>query len=149
MNEVPASSGSVIVERDVPHPPDKVWRALTQPHLIVEWLADIDFQPVPGHQFAVRIDPQPGRSFVFECEVTAIEHGRVLAYSWNTPADGNRPGLATIVTWRLTPVPGGTRLRMEQSGFRADQPHFYHGASMGWPRFIARLEALLARPESG
>lgn len=144
MNDDSIDTRSVIVERELPHPPEKVWRALTQPHLIKEWLATIDFNAVAGHRFTVQIDPQPDRSFVFDCEVTVVEANKVLCYVWNSVGHQTGKGLRSSVTWHLTAIPTGTRLRMEQSGFEPDQPLFYHGARMGWPQFIERLEQLLA-----
>ena len=47
---------SVVVEREIPYPPEKIWRALTQPHLIEEWLMKNDFNPVVGHRFKLRGD---------------------------------------------------------------------------------------------
>ena len=145
MNEASTGSHSVVVERELSHPPEKVWRALTQPHLMEEWLAKIDFDPVEGHRFSVQIAPQPGRAFAFECEVVTVEANRVLTYTWSSSDGDSGTGLRTAVTWTLTPTPKGTRLRMEQSGFESNQPLYFHGAKLGWPRFISSLEAVLAR----
>lgn len=125
---------SVVVERDIPHPPEKIWRALTQPHLIAEWLMKNDFRPVPGHRFTMS-----GDWGSVDCRVTAVEPERTLSYSWAAF------GLESIVTWTLTPTGGGTHLRMEQSGFRPDQPQFHQGAQANWPRFLTALEQVLAR----
>jgi uncharacterized protein YndB with AHSA1/START domain len=124
---------SVIIERDFPYPPDRIWRALTQPHLIQEWLMKNDFQPVLGHRFELQ-----GDWGAVACKVLEIEPARTLAYSW----DAN--GLESVVTWTLTPSASGTSLRMEQSGFQTDQEPFYQGAKAGWPRFYAALEQVLA-----
>lgn len=125
-------TGSVIVERDLPHPPEKVWRALTTNHLIAEWLMETDFRPEPGHRFGFT-----QAWGTIECEVLTAEPGRALAYSWGDHE------LETVVTWTLTPVPGGTHLRMEQTGFRKGQARYFGGAQAGWPRFIDALEHLL------
>lgn len=140
-----ASMQPIVVEKEMAHPPEKVWRALTQPHLIEEWMAATDFKPEMGHRFSLRIDPQPDRSFTFDCVVTAVEPPRLLSYSWDSADDGTASGLRSVVTWTLTPTAGGTRLRMEQSGFKPGQAQFYHGARMGWPAFLARLEVVLDR----
>lgn len=136
---------SVVVERELSHPPEKVWRALTQPHLIAEWLAKIDFDAAPGFRFTAQINPQPGKSFIFDCEVIAVEPNKLLTYAWNADGDGSGRGLRSTVTWQITATPGGTLLRMEQSGFEPDQPLYYYGAQLGWPQFISNLEHLLAR----
>ena len=56
MNEASTETRSVVVEREIPHPPEKIWRALTQPHLIEEWLMKNDFKPAVGHRFNLRGD---------------------------------------------------------------------------------------------
>lgn len=138
-----AEARTVVVIREIPHPPEKVWRALTEPHLIAEWLAKTDFEAVTGHRFTVKITPQPGNSFAFDCEVRTVEHNKVLVYSWDSADAESGKGLRSSVTWELTATTEGTLLRMEQSGFGPDQPLYYHGARMGWPQFVAKLEALL------
>jgi uncharacterized protein YndB with AHSA1/START domain len=127
---------SVVVERDIAHPPEKIWRALTQPHLIEEWLMKNDFKPVVGHGFNLRADWG-----AVECRVMAVEPNKTLSYTWGAY------GLESVVTWTLTPTSTGTHLRMEQSGFRPDQQQAYGGAKAGWPRFFANLEQVLARVE--
>ena len=128
---------SVIVERQMPHAPEKVWRALTQGALIEEWLMKNDFQPVVGHKFTFRSEPMPQWDGVIEAEVTEVESHTRLSYTWSAL------GLQSVVTWTLTPVAGGTHLRMEQSGFRLDQETAYRGANYGWQRFLGNLERVL------
>ena len=134
MNEGSTGTRAVVIEREFRHPADKIWRALTQPHLIEEWLMKTSFAPVLGHRFDFRADWGS-----VDCEVLAIEPNRTLSYTWGDH------DLKSVVTWTLTPTDGGTRLRMEQTGFQPDQPRYYHGARAGWPRFLAALEQLLAR----
>ena len=124
----------VVVERELPHPPEKIWRALTQPHLIEEWLMKNDFEPVVGHRFNFRADWG-----AVDCQVLAVEPNKMVSYSWGAY------GLGSVVTWTLTPTSAGTHLRMEQSGFPPDQPQYYQGAKAGWPRFFAALEQVLTR----
>ncbi|HSV04169.1 MAG TPA: SRPBCC domain-containing protein [Phenylobacterium sp.] len=134
MSEASSETRSVVVERELPHPPQKVWRALTEPHLIDEWLMKTDFEPAAGRRFTLR-----GDWGSVDCRVLAVEPHRRLSYTWDAM------GLESVVTWTLTPVGGGTRLVMEQSGFRADQQQAYQGAGFGWRRFFGSLEQLLAR----
>ena len=124
---------SVVVERDIPFPPDKIWRALTQPHLIEEWLMKNDFNPVVGHRFNLR-----GDWGAVDCQVTAVEPNKALSYTWGAL------GLESVVTWTLTSTSTGTHLRMEQSGFRPDQQQAYQGAKYGWQKFFAALERVVA-----
>ena len=143
MKEAATETLSVVVERDMPFPPERIWRALTQPHLIAEWLMHNDFAPAVGHRFTLRGD----WGGVLDCEVLAIEANRSLSYSWDFAHDDPAYGLKSIVTFTLTPTPGGTRLRMEQEGFRPDQRQARGGARAGWPQFLAKLEVVLSRPE--
>ncbi len=142
MNDTSTETRSVVVERELPHPPEKVWRALTQPHLIEEWLMKNEFEPVVGHRFNLRADWG-----VVECQVVAVEPNKSLSYTWDAARGGAASDLKSVVTWTLTPTRSGTHLRMEQAGFRPDQPQYYGGARQGWPRFFAALEHLLARTD--
>ena len=134
---------SVVVERDLPFSLERIWRALTQPHLIEEWLMKIDFKPVVGHSFNLRGD----WGGVLDCEVLAIEPHKKLTYTWNFTHEEAAFNLTSVVTFTLTPTPTGTHLRMEQSGFRPDQPQAYGGAKHGWQQFFANLEQTLAKFE--
>ena len=139
MNDVPASR-SVIVERLMPHPPEKIWRALTQPQLVGEWLMKNDFEPRVGHRFNFRAEPQGGWNGVTDCEVLEVEPLSRLVYSWNASGEQAATGIKSIVTWTLTPAEGGTQVRMEQAGFRPEDENFYRGASYGWQQMVAGLE---------
>jgi uncharacterized protein YndB with AHSA1/START domain len=136
MNEAAAETRSVVVEREIAHPPEKIWRALTQPHLIEEWLMKNDFEPVMGRRFNLRGDWGSA-----DCQVLAVEPNKTLSYTWDAM------GLESVVTWTLTPTSTGTRLRMEQAGFRPDQQQAYQGATYGWRQFFAKLEEVLARTD--
>jgi len=129
---------SVVIEREMPHPPEKIWRALTQGPLIEEWLMKNDFQPVVGHRFSFRATPVPNWNGVVECEVLVVEPNSRLSYSWGSM------GLGTVVTWTLTPTQGGTHVRMEQTGFRSEEDANYKGATYGWRKFMGGLERVVA-----
>jgi uncharacterized protein YndB with AHSA1/START domain len=131
---------SVAVERDIPFPPEKIWRALTQPHLIQEWLMKNDFAPVIGHQFKLRGD----WGGVLDCEVLAIEPNKSLSYTWNHAHSDAAFNLQSVVTFTLTPTRAGTLLRVEQAGFKPDQKQAYGGARLGWKQFLEKLQSLLA-----
>jgi uncharacterized protein YndB with AHSA1/START domain len=134
---------SVVAEREISHPPEKLWRALTQPHLIEEWLMKNDFKPVVGHRF--NLSGEWGG--VLDCEVLAIEPNKALSYTWNFKHADAAFNLTSVVTFTLTPTSMGTLLRMEQSGFRPDQTQAYGGARAGWQQFFAKLEEVLARAD--
>lgn len=143
MTERAADVRSVVVEREIAHPPEKIWRALTRPHLIAEWLMKNDFAPVVGHRFNLRGD----WGGVLDCEVLAIEPNRMLSYTWNFAHDDAAYRLQSVVTFTLTPTGAGTRLRMEQVGFRPEQKQAFGGAKAGWQQFFEKLEQLLARTD--
>jgi uncharacterized protein YndB with AHSA1/START domain len=136
MTQTATETRSVVVEREIAFPPEKIWRALTQPHLIEEWLMKSDFAPVVGHEFKFTADWGS-----VDGQVREVEPNRTLVYTWEAM------GLESIVTWTLTPTPKGAHLRMEQSGFRADQEQAVRGAMVGWQRFFANLEQVVSRPD--
>jgi uncharacterized protein YndB with AHSA1/START domain len=119
------------------HPQEKIWRALTEGPLIAEWLMSNDFQAVVGHRFTLRATPVPNWNGIIECEVLLVEPGSRLSYSWGAL------GLGSVVVWTLTPTGTGTHVRMEHSGFGADQDAAYKGANYGWRKFIGNLERLV------
>ncbi len=143
MSDTAPETRSVVVERDIPHPPERIWRALTQPHLIEEWLMKNDFSPVKGLRFNLRGD----WGGVLDCEVLAVEPNRTLSYTRNFAHDDPAYNMQSVVTFTLTPTSTGTHLRMEQSGFRPEQRQAYGGARAGWQQFLAKLEQLLARTD--
>src|SRR5262245_29702493 len=136
MSAVADSTQSSVEERLMPHSPEKVWRALTQSELIAAWLMPNDFKPEVGHRFTFRSDPQPGWTGITNCEVKVVEPLRRLVCTWGDGTETDS-GLKTVVTWTLTPEAGGTRVRMEQSGFRPEDGAAWRGASYGWRRLVA------------
>jgi uncharacterized protein YndB with AHSA1/START domain len=139
---VPASeTRSVVVEREFPHAADKLWRALTQPHLMQEWLMKNDFAPQVGHKF--KLSGEWGG--VLDCEVLEIEPKRTLSYTWDFDHADAAYNLKSVVTFTLTPTATGTMLRMEQAGFRTDQKQALGGAHAGWKQFFDKLDALLTK----
>ena len=143
MTNTATETRTVVVEREMQHPPEKLWRALTQPHLMEEWLMKNDFKPAVGHRFNLRGD----WGGVLDCEVLGIEPNKELSYTWNFKHADAAFDLQSVVTFTLTPTRTGTLLRMEQSGFRPDQQQAYQGAKHGWSRFFANLEQVLARTD--
>jgi uncharacterized protein YndB with AHSA1/START domain len=134
MTEAAADLRTVTVEREIGYPPERIWRALTQPHLLQEWLMQSDFAPEMDREFTFR-----GDWGSVACRVLEVDPPRALSYSWDAM------GLESVVTWTLTPTARGTRLRMDQTGFRKDQEQAYQGAKFGWRRMIDTLEQVLAR----
>lgn len=138
MTQPDTAARSVIIEREFPHPPEKVWKALTESSLIEQWLMKNDFQPLPGRAFTLRADPVPNWNGIIECQVVAVEPCKTLSYTWGTF------GMATEVTFTLTPTAAGTHLRMEHSGFGPDREANYKGAQYGWQKFLGQLDHVIA-----
>lgn len=132
---------SVVIERDIAHPPEKLWRALTEPHLMEEWLMKNDFAAQVGHRFNLRGD----WGGVLDCEVLEVDPYETLAYSWNFKHEDEAYNLESTVTFTLTPTRTGTHLRMEQAGFRPNQKQALGGAFAGWTTMLDKLDAVVAR----
>lgn len=131
---------TVTLERDYPQPPDRLWRALTQPHLIAEWLMPNDFKPEADHPFTLKGE----WGGVIECRVIEVTPMTRLSYAWNFNAEEAAYNLRSTVTFRLEPTATGTKLTMEQTGFRPEQTQAFHGARAGWAAFLDRLAAVAA-----
>jgi uncharacterized protein YndB with AHSA1/START domain len=134
MTETATSTRTLTIERELPHPPEKVWRALTESPLIEEWLMGNDFEPQVGHRFKFRSTPVPNWNGIIDSQVLIIEPVSRLSYSWGTM------GMDSVVTWTLTPTASGTHVRMEHSGFPSEESASYKGAKYGWTNFIGKLE---------
>ena len=131
---------SLSLEFDLPHPPEKVWRALTEPALLAEWLLPVlDLRLEPGAAFTFTTQTREGWDGTVSCRFVEIEPHRKLAYTWSVPF------LHTVVTFTLTPTPSGTRLSVVQSGFAPTQKREFGGARYGWTMMGGRLVDLLAR----
>jgi uncharacterized protein YndB with AHSA1/START domain len=131
---------SISFEFDLHHAPQKVWRALTDPELLAEWLLPVvELELAPGSAFTFNAPPQPGWDGTVNCRFLEIEAQRKLSYAWVAG------GMNTVVTFTLTPTASGTRLSLVQSGFTPDQKKNFGGARYGWRMMGGRLVDLLAR----
>lgn len=134
---------SVVVEREIPQPAARIWKALTQSHLISEWLMNNDFKAEIGHKFKLRGE----WGGVLDCEVLAIDPERSLSYAWDHDNDDPLYALKSVVTYTLTPTATGTHLRVEQAGFSPEQKQAYGGAHAGWKNFLTKLEEVTAKAD--
>ncbi|QPF82834.1 SRPBCC domain-containing protein [Bradyrhizobium genosp. L] len=141
MSKPTVETRSAIVEREFPHSPEKLWRALTQPHLIEEWLMKNDFKPEVGHGFNLRGE----WGAVLDCKVLAVEPHKTLSYTWNHANDDPAFHIESVVTFTLTPTATGTHLRVEQAGFQPHHKQAFGGAHAGWKQFFEKLEQVVAR----
>ena len=136
----PSQTESLSFEFDLHHSPEKVWRALTDPALLAEWLLPvIDLKLVPGAAFTYKTQSYPGWDGIVNCRMLEVETHRKLVYTWTVPF------LDTVVTFTLTPTASGTRLSLVQSGFKTDQKREFGGARYGWKMMGGKLVDLLAR----
>jgi uncharacterized protein YndB with AHSA1/START domain len=140
------SRTAIIVEKMLPYAPDKIWHALTTKDLIAKWLMPNDFVPQVGHRFNFRTRPMGDWDGVVHCEVLACEPPLLLRYSWKGGSDsGKSSRLDTDVTWTLTPVEGGTHVRMVHDGFVLPDNVIAHEAmSPGWGRVLDRIASIMA-----
>jgi uncharacterized protein YndB with AHSA1/START domain len=136
----PSQTESIAFEFDLPHSPQKVWRALTDPVLLTEWLLPVvELELEPGAAFTFKTEPHPGWDGTVSCRMLEIQAHRKLSYAWAVPF------LDTVVTFTLTPTASGTRLHLVQSGFKPDQKQNFGGARYGWRMMGGKLVELLAR----
>ena len=138
----PSQIEALAFEIDLQHKPEKVWRALTEPELLAEWLLPtIDFELAPGAAFTLMAPTQPGWDGSVHCRFVEIEAQKKLSYTWKV---GDME-LDTVVTFTLNPTASGTRLLIVQSGFKPDQKRNWGGARYGWKMMGGRLVDLLGR----
>jgi uncharacterized protein YndB with AHSA1/START domain len=130
---------SIVREVVYPHPPELVWRALTDPEHIGRWLMESDFRPEVGHRFTFHTNPRPGFDGTVRCEVLEVDPPRRLAYTWQGGGGWMRE--PTTVTWGLEPVDGGTRVRLEHRGFTGLRGSVLRGMILGpgWGRIVGKL----------
>lgn len=134
---------AITVEEIVPHAADIVWKVLTTPELIQRWLMRNDFTPGLGQHFSFTDRPRGDWDGTVRCEITAWDPPRQLAYTWvggSVSNAGDGAALDSVVTWTLTPVPDGTRVRMVHDGFRSPKnDEGYLGMSSGWNTILPRI----------
>jgi uncharacterized protein YndB with AHSA1/START domain len=139
---------SIVLDFDFAQPPDRVWRALTDPHLMEQWLMPNTFEPRVGHRFQFQTRPVAGWDGTVHCEVLTVEPERCLAYTWtggSTAIQGYGHRLDTTVTWTLSPTAeGGTHVHLEHAGFTDDDTFAYENMGNGWRTEIARALAQVA-----
>ena len=141
-NKTDDETESISFDFDLQHAPEKVWRALTDPVLLTEWLLPVvglELELTPGAAFTFKTQPYPGWDGTVNCRILEIEAHRKISYTWTVPF------LDTVVTFTLTPTASGTRLSLVQSGFKPDQKRELGGARYGWNMMGRKLVDLLAR----
>ena len=138
----PSQTECISFEFDLHHSPAKVWRALTDPALLTEWLLPVvELKLEPGAAFAFKTQPYPGWDGTVNCRILEIEAHKKLSYAWVV---GDME-LDTVVTFTLTPTASGTHLSLVQSGFKPEQKQNFGGARYGWRLMGGKLVDLLER----
>ncbi len=134
---------SVSLDVELKSPIGRVWEALTDPAILSKWMMfeTKDFRPVVGHKFQFRMSPDPSWTVIVDCEVLVVDEPHQLSYTWVVESQSHN----TTVTWTLSESEdGGTRLRLEQSGFKSDAKQEIGGAKSGWKHMLEQLAILLA-----
>jgi uncharacterized protein YndB with AHSA1/START domain len=146
-----AATRDIVMEDLLPHPPERVWRALTTADLIGRWLMPNDFEPVVGKRFTFTTRPIGDWDGVVHCQVLEVVPLRRLVYSWvgGTDSDSGKSSYAarldSLVTWTLEAEGAGTRLRMVHSGFRSPRNDFaYDTMGEGWRRIVGKIAEVVA-----
>ena len=136
----PEQYETVSLELDLGHAPEKVWRALTEPELLAEWLLPVvNFELRRGAAFSFKAPPQPHWDGIVNCRVVEIDAPRKLSYNWIVGE------IDTVVTFTLSPTPTGTRLSLVQTGFKPEQKKNFGGARYGLKMMGGKLVELLSR----
>lgn len=136
----PGQTDSISFEFDLRHPPEKVWRALTNPVLLSEWLLPVaNLKLEAGSEFKFQAPPQPNWDGTVNCKYLEIEREKKLSWSWIVG------DIDTVVTFTLAPISTGTRLSLVQSGFKPHQKQNFGGARYGWNMMSEKLLQVLAR----
>lgn len=146
-------SRQIVVDEVFAHAPEMVWKTLTTPELIGRWLMKpTGFEPTKGSRFTYQTTPAGAWDGVIHCEVLEATPNERLVYRWNSGDDANAgygSRLETIVTWTITKVDGGTRLRLIHSGFRTPKnDSAFKSMSEGWPKVVQTIGALAEDPTS-
>lgn len=147
MTDTTADSRTVEIDQFYPHPPQRVWRALTTPELMARWLMEpTGFAPVIGTRFSFRTQPMPAANFSGEiaCEVIEVVDGERLTISWADAHTGEPAGW--LVSWTLHAEGSGTRVILRHSGFDPDDDVQRRARTImgnGWARIADQLGMVL------
>ncbi len=150
MNDAASKSGTqdIVVEEVFPHAPETIWKVLTTGELIGRWLlmAPTGFEPETGKRFTFQTTPAGGWDGIIHCQVLEVMPNERLAYAWKGGHEGNvgyGSPLDTVVTWTLSRVENGTRLRLVHSGFvLPTNDTAFKNMSEGWKKVVKSVGAI-------
>jgi uncharacterized protein YndB with AHSA1/START domain len=138
----------IVVDEVFPHAPETIWRTLTTGELISRWLgmAPTGFEPVKGQRFTFQTTPAGAWDGVIRCRVLEVLPNERLAYAWSSGHEGNvgyGAWLDTVVTWTLSRVENGTRLRLVHSGFVLPKNETaFKNMGEGWKKVVQSISAI-------
>jgi uncharacterized protein YndB with AHSA1/START domain len=152
MNDAALKSDTqdIVVDEIFPHAPETIWKTLTTPELMGRWLkmAPSGFEPTKGTHFTYQTTPAGAWDGVIHCQVLEVTPNQRLVYAWNGGHEGNvgyGARLETVVTWTLSRVENGTRVRLVHSGFVLPRNETaFQGMGEGWPKVLQRIDAIAA-----
>ncbi len=144
MNDAALKSDTqdIVVDEVFPHAPETIWKTLTTGELIARWLkmAPTGFEPVKGKHFAFQTTAAGAWDGTIHCQVLQAMPNERLVYTWKSGHEGNvgyGSRLDTVVTWTLSKVENGTRLRLVHSGFVAPKnDSAFKTMSEGWKKVV-------------
>lgn len=144
---------AIVVDEVFPHSPAVIWKTLTNGDLIGRWLmAPNGFTPVVGSQFTFQTRPAGEWDGTIHCEVLEVVENERLSYAWRGGHAGNEgygSKLETVVTFILSGLETGTRLRLIHSGFqRPKNDTAYQNMSEGWKKVVKKLDTVIAEEAS-
>jgi uncharacterized protein YndB with AHSA1/START domain len=150
MNDAALKSDTqdIVVDEVFPHAPETIWKTLTTGELIGRWLmmAPTGFEPVTGKHFTFQTTPAGAWDGIIRCQVLEVIPNERFVYAWNGGHEGNvgyGSRLDTVVTWILSRVENGTRLRLVHSGFATPRNDTaFKNMSEGWKKVVDKIGAI-------
>jgi uncharacterized protein YndB with AHSA1/START domain len=150
MNDAALKSGTqeIVVDEVFPHAPETIWKTLTNGELMARWLGmtPTGFEPVKGKQFTYKTTPGGAWDGVIHCEVLEATPNQRFVYTWKSGHQGNvgyGAPLDTVVTFILSRVEKGTRLRLVHSGFVLPKNDAaFRNMGDGWKKVVPRIGAM-------
>jgi uncharacterized protein YndB with AHSA1/START domain len=142
----------IVVDDVFPHPPEAIWTLLTTGALIDRWLMkSTGFAPVEGTRFTLQTTPAGAWDGIIHCQVLEVIPNERLVYSWTGGHEGNvgyGSKLETVVTFTLSKVENGTRLRLVHSGFVLPKNETaFTNMGHGWKKVVRSLDDIAAEQE--
>lgn len=149
MNEIALQpeTQDIVVDEVFPHSPETIWKTLTSGALMSRWMmVPTGFEAVEGNRFTFQTTAAGQWDGVIHCKVLEVRPNERFVYAWKGGHEGNigyGSRLETVVTWTLSKVDGGTRLRLVHSGFvtpRNDTA--FKNMSQGWTKVLSKIGAV-------